>query len=85
MKTDDISTDELQAESNWTHLIAISSADTSVVHEKLADAMLPGFPVEFDAEEAEEAGAFVEDAMSAEDAEQSHYNLGDDQTNGEEE
>lgn len=31
---------------------------------------VPGLPVEFDPEEAELAGAFVEDALSAEEAEE---------------
>lgn len=39
-----------------------------VVEEKLADAQTPGFQAEFDPDEAELAGAFVEDALSHEDA-----------------
>jgi len=39
-----------------------------VLAEKLADAMVPGAIVEFDPEEAERAGAFVEDALSEADA-----------------
>jgi hypothetical protein len=35
---------------------------------KLADAMLPGYPVEFDPAEAERAGAFTEDAIGEADA-----------------
>lgn len=44
-----------------------------VVAEKLTDAMTPGFMVEFDPDEAEFAGAFVEDALSEEDALESAY------------
>lgn len=40
----------------------------AAVLKKLADAETPGLQVEFDPEEAEMAGAFVEDALSAEDA-----------------
>ena len=36
--------------------------------EKLADMETPGYVVEFDPEEAELVGAFVEDALSEEDA-----------------
>lgn len=36
--------------------------------EKLADAETPGFQAEFDPEEAERAGAFVEDALNEQDA-----------------
>ncbi|MGZ4823080.1 MAG: hypothetical protein ACXVZT_00595 [Terriglobales bacterium] len=38
------------------------------VHAKLADAQLSGFLVEFDPAEAELSGAFIEDALSEEDA-----------------
>ncbi|MGL5291358.1 MAG: conjugal transfer protein TraD [Vibrionaceae bacterium] len=39
-----------------------------VLFEKLADAQLPGYKAEFAPDEAELAGAFVEDALSEEDA-----------------
>ena len=41
------------------------------LREKLADAMTPGYQVEFDPDEAERAGAFVEDALSEADAAES--------------
>ena len=45
------------------------TAATAVLKEKLSDAeWSPGFEVEFDPEEAEQAGAFEEDALSATDA-----------------
>ena len=45
------------------------TAAASVLKEKLSDAECsPGFEVEFDPEEAEQAGAFEEDALSATDA-----------------
>lgn len=43
-----------------------STAD--VLHEKLSDSLTPGYQAEFDPEEAENAGAFPEDALSEKDA-----------------
>ena len=43
--------------------------------QKLTDAMVPGAMVEFDPEEAERAGAFVEDALSESDALESDIDL----------
>jgi hypothetical protein len=40
----------------------------SVTLEKLKDVMIPGFVPEFDPDEAEEAGAFEEDAITFSDA-----------------
>ncbi|SEQ92428.1 hypothetical protein SAMN04244573_02524 [Azotobacter beijerinckii] len=39
-----------------------------LLREKMTDAMLPGYQVEFDADEAQQVGAFEEDALSEEDA-----------------
>ena len=39
--------------------------------EKLVDALTPGLQVEFDPDEASTVGAFIEDALSEEDAAQS--------------
>lgn len=41
--------------------------------EKLVDALTPGFHVEFDPDEASTVGAFIEDALSEEDATQSSF------------
>ena len=38
-----------------------------VLQEKLADAEIPGAQIEFDPDEAEKVGAFVEDALSEDD------------------
>jgi len=46
-----------------------------VLAEKLTDAMVPGAIVEFDPEEAERAGAFIEDALSEGDALESDVDL----------
>lgn len=43
--------------------ITAEQAAQEVLKEKLADAMLPGYQAEFDAEEAEQLGAFREDAL----------------------
>ena len=40
----------------------------AAIKDKLADAMNPGFEVEFDPDEAERVGAFNEDALSEADA-----------------
>ena len=46
-----------------------------VLAEKLTDAMVPGAIVEFDPEEAERAGAFIEDALTEADALESDIDL----------
>jgi hypothetical protein len=51
--------------------------DAAVLHEKLIDALTLGYHAEFDPDEAENAGAFVEDALSEEDAVQSRLDLPD--------
>ena len=48
---------------------------TEALREKLTDAQTPGYQVELDPEEAERAGAFVEDALSEEDAADSNADL----------
>lgn len=50
---------------------------TEALREKLTDAQTPGYQAEFDPEEAERAGAFVEDALSEEDAADSNADLVD--------
>ena len=47
------------------------------LREKLLDAMTPGYQAEFDPDEAEQAGAFVEDALSEQDAVESDIDLVD--------
>ncbi|MFT2112503.1 conjugal transfer protein TraD [Marinomonas sp. 2405UD68-3] len=47
------------------------------LREKLDDAMTSGYQAEFDPEEAETVGAFVEDALSEEDAAESDADLVD--------
>jgi len=39
-----------------------------IIQEKLLDAEIPGFQAEFDPLEAERLGAFIEDALSEQDA-----------------
>ena len=50
---------------------------TEALREKLTDAQTPGYQAEFDPEEAERAGAFVEDALSEQDATDSNADLVD--------
>lgn len=45
------------------------------ISSKFTDAMTPGYQAEFDPEEAERAGAFVEDAISEQDASESDADL----------
>ena len=52
-----------------------AAAGREVVREKMNDALTPGFQVEFDPDEAERAGAFVEDALSEQDAAESGDDL----------
>jgi hypothetical protein len=48
---------------------SVVNADFSdSLYEKMMDAMTPGYQVECDPDEAERAGAFVEDALSEQDA-----------------
>lgn len=42
--------------------------DRDVIAEKMRDAMVPGFEATFDPEQAQYAGAFEEDALTAADA-----------------
>ncbi|MCU7799621.1 MAG: conjugal transfer protein TraD [gamma proteobacterium symbiont of Lucinoma myriamae] len=49
--------------------------EVDTVHEKLKDSLTPGYKAEFDPEEAEAAGAFMEDALSEQDAEESNIDL----------
>ncbi|WP_235524802.1 hypothetical protein [Sphingomonas sp. Leaf230] len=42
--------------------------DDAIIRQKLIDAEIPGAKIEFDPAEADRAGAFVEDALSEEDA-----------------
>ena len=57
--------------------VASEDADGMTLAQKLTDALTPGVVVEFDPEEAEKAGAFVEDALSEQDATESDIDLVD--------
>ncbi len=50
--------------------VALASA-ADPIREKMVDAMTPGYQAEFDPDEAERAGAFVEDALTEQDAAES--------------
>ncbi|HEX8883248.1 MAG TPA: protein TraD [Noviherbaspirillum sp.] len=49
----------------------------AALRDKLTDILTPGYAAEFDPDEAEQAGAFVEDALSLEDAAESCLDLTD--------
>lgn len=51
---------------------------TEALHEKLADAMGPGYGAEFDSDGAERVGAFVEDALDEQAAAESGVDLDED-------
>lgn len=51
----------------------IELTDSELLAQKLEDASIAGSTVTFDPDEASLAGAFVEDALSPEDAEDSIY------------
>ena len=57
------------------HAIDDSAAAAGALREKLTDAATPGYQAEFDPDEAERAGAFVEDALSEQDAAESGDDL----------
>jgi hypothetical protein len=48
-----------------------AASAAAALRDKLADIMIAGYEAEFDPDEAEQAGAFVEDALSAQDAAES--------------
>jgi hypothetical protein len=45
------------------------------IADKLTDAMVPGYAAEFDPDEADRAGAFVEDALAESEAAESAVDL----------
>ena len=49
----------------------INPADIDIIEAKFLDAATPGFEAAFTLDEAEEAGAFREDALSEQDAKES--------------
>lgn len=57
------------------HPAAPRSSEDQAIHDKLNDALTPGYQAEFDPEEAQRAGAFAEDALSEADAAESAIDL----------
>jgi hypothetical protein len=49
--------------------------EDAALQDKLSDALVPGFQAEFDPYEADKVGAFVEDALSEQDALESGVDL----------
>ncbi len=58
---------------NQDHEVSNETDDS--IASKFIDAMAPGYQAEFDPAEAERAGAFIEDALSEEDAAESDADL----------
>jgi len=54
-----------------------AASAAAALREKLTDILTPGYEAEFDPNEAEEAGAFAEGALSVEDAADSCVDLDD--------
>jgi hypothetical protein len=53
----------------------VAETKKQVIREKLLDAQVPGFHAEFNPIEAEHLGAFIEDALSEQDARDSSGDL----------
>jgi hypothetical protein len=58
-----------------TENVAALADAAELIRDKLVDAMIPGYQVEFDPDEAECAGAFIEDALTEQDAAESSDDL----------
>ena len=54
-----------------------AASAAAALRDKLTDLLIPGYSVEFDPDEAEQAGAFKEDALSEQDAAESCLDLVD--------
>ena len=53
-----------------------AASAAAALRDKLSDILTPGYAAEFDPDEAEQAGAFEEDAVSLQDAAESCVDLG---------
>jgi hypothetical protein len=62
---------------NDQNTFADQAKASAAIDEKLTEAMTPGCDVEFGPDEAERAGAFVEDALTEHDAAESAVDLAD--------
>ena len=54
-----------------------ATSAAAALRDKLTDLLIPGYSVEFDPDEADQAGAFHEDALSEQDAAESCLDLVD--------
>jgi len=52
-----------------------SASAAAALRDKLTDLLIPGYSVEFDPDEAEQVGAFQEEALSEQDAAESCLDL----------
>ena len=64
-----------EQDKSFGEMVAPKNLTEDVIKAKLLDAMTPGFQAEFDPDEAEQAGAFIENALSEEDAMASDVDL----------
>lgn len=64
-----------EQDKSFGEMVAPKNLTEDVIKAKLLDAMIPGFQAEFDPDEADQAGAFIEDALSEEDAMASDVDL----------
>ena len=64
-----------EQDKSFGEMVAPENLTEAVIKAKLLDAMTPGFQAEFDPDEAEQAGAFIENALSEEDAMASDVDL----------
>lgn len=60
-----------QEEINTPDEATCGATASAALRERFIDILIPGYKAEFDPDEAEQAGAFAEDALSAEDATES--------------
>jgi hypothetical protein len=58
-------------------VVSVGEDEADTLGAKLTDVLTPGFVVEFDPVEAEQAGAFLEDALSERDAAESDVDVVD--------
>lgn len=64
-----------EQDKSFGEMVAPKNLTEDAIKAKLLDAMTPGFQAEFDPDEAEQSGAFIENALSEEDAMASDVDL----------
>ena len=64
-----------EQDKSFGEMVVPENLTEDAIKAKLLDAMTPGFQAEFDPDEADQTGAFIEDALSEEDAMASDVDL----------